>query len=193
MESCNDIPYGLDDSFLKKFFLPFFLFPSLLSSLSLLISSNLSCPLFRRRRQSSPLSRFHDLLKKLNRRGERERASKFAICTKCEPVSLKRHRDRVESSISSPLAFRLIFCSANASLGPFLSLSIHLSIYKYIYIYICPIPSLIPWRPTASRIDFYDPTFILPAGATRLRSISIKLITNYRLRRPDRRTGATFN
>lgn len=73
--------------------------------------------------------------------------------------------------------------------------SLYLSIYLSIniYIYICPIPSLIPSRPTASRIDFYDPTFILPAGATRLRSISIKLITNYRLRRPDRRTGATFN
>lgn len=163
MESCNDIPYGLDDSFLKKFFLPFFLFPSLLSSLSLLISSNLSCPLFRRRRQSSPLSCFHDLLKKLNRRGERERASKFAICTKCEPVSLKRHRDRVESSISSPLAFRLIFCSANASLGPFLSLSIHLSIYKYIYIYLSyPVPH--PFATHRFADWFLRPNFYIAGG-----------------------------
>lgn len=181
---------GLNDTFEQV--LSFFFYSSLSISLSLSLSRfPLTCPLFRRRRQSSLLSRFHDLLKKLNRRGER--ASKFAICTKCEPVSLKRHRDRVESSISSPLAFRLIFCSANASLCLFLSLSIYLSICIYIYIYICPIPSLIPSRLTASRIDFYDPTFILPAGATRLRSISIKLITNYRLRRPDRRTGATFN
>lgn len=125
----------LNDTFEQV--LSFFFIPLSLS----LSRFPLTCPLFRRRRQSSLLSRFHDLLKKLNRRGER--ASKFAICTKCEPVSLKRHRDRVESSISSPLAFRLIFCSANASLCLFLSLSIYLSICIYIYIYICPIPSLI--------------------------------------------------
>lgn len=43
--------------------------------------------------------------------------------------------------------------------------------------------------PRFSRIDFHDPTFILPAGAARLRSISIKLITKYQLRR----SSAAFN
>lgn len=138
---------GLNDTFeqvLSFFFIPLSL------SLSLSLSRfPLTCPLFRRRRQSSLLSRFHDLLKKLNRRGER--ASKFAICTKCEPVSLKRHRDRVESSISSPLAFRLIFCSANASLCLFLSLSIYLSICIYIYIYISVLSRLSSLRDSPLR------------------------------------------